>query len=72
MEMGGEIELPEESMAYLMALPEPDALGHITMTSYHPDDNSMGEFGMKKSVFQYLLYYVGVGLCGAAQAGAFN
>jgi hypothetical protein len=60
-------ELPSDALAYLLNLPDPSALGHIKATGYHPEGNAYSECEMKKSVLQYLLFYLGVGLCGAAQ-----
>ncbi|HES58356.1 MAG TPA: hypothetical protein ENO21_02890 [Firmicutes bacterium] len=69
-EMGLEVEdLPTDAMAYLLNMPEADALGHMTATVNHPEGNAYFEFEMKKAVLQYLLFYIGVGMCGAGQAG---
>lgn len=66
-----DVQLPVEPMSYLVNLPESDALGHLTMkTSF--EGGYTGELEMKKAVLQYLFYYLGVGLCGAAQSGAFH
>ena len=66
-ELGDKVKLPESTMAYLVDLPEPDALGHMTlMTAY--EDGSRMELTMKKPVLQYCAYYLGLALCGAAQA----
>jgi len=66
-----DVVLPDDEMAYLLNLPDPEALGHMTFTTYHPDGNYQMEMEMKKAVVQYLLYYLGVGLCAAGQSGAF-
>jgi len=65
------VVLPVEPMSYLVNLPESEALGHMTMTASFAGGYT-GEIEMKKAVLQYLVYYLGVGLCGAAQSGAFN
>jgi len=70
-EFGGDITLPVEPMSYLVSLPESDNLGHLTVASYY-DDGYTVEMEMKKAVVQYLVYYGGLALCGAAQSGVFN
>jgi hypothetical protein len=58
-------------MSYLLNLPDSEALGHVTVQASFADGYT-GEVEMKKAVVQYLVYYLGLGLCGAAQSGAFN
>jgi len=65
------VTLPVEPMSYLVNLPESEALGHLTVTASFADGYT-GEIEMKKAVLQYLAYYLGIGLCGAAQSGAFH
>jgi hypothetical protein len=71
-QLGEEIALPIDSMAYLVNLPDEQALGHITLESHFGENTASMELEMKKAVLQYVVYYVGVTLCGMAQAGAFN
>lgn len=76
MEMGTgylpeDVMLPVEPMSYLVNLPEAEALGHLTMQASFAEGYTF-ELEMKKAVLQYLVYYLGVGLCGAAQSGAFH
>jgi hypothetical protein len=65
------VTLPVEPMSYLVNLPESDALGHLTVKASFADGYT-GEIELKKAVLQYLAYYLGIGLCGAAQSGAFH
>lgn len=69
-EMGLEpSDLPSDAMAYLLNVPDPSALGHITATVQHPDGNCYVQCEMKKAVLQWAGFYLGIGLCGAGQAG---
>jgi hypothetical protein len=61
------VELPTAATAYLLGLPEAEALGHIRVMSYHEEDGLGWELTMQKAVPQYLLYYAGVLGCGIAQ-----
>ena len=65
-EMGGAY-LPVEEAAYLLNLPEPEALGHISMISKIDGNEQFFGMEMKKAVVQYFTYYLGVFGCGAAQ-----
>jgi len=66
-EFGGNVEMPTAATAYLLNLPEAEALGHVRAMSYHDEDGMGWEMTMQKAVPQYLLYYVGVLGCGIAQ-----
>jgi hypothetical protein len=65
------VTLPVEPMSYLVNLPESEALGHLTMQASF-DDGYMCEFEMKKATLQYMIFYLGVGACAAAQSGLFD
>ena len=73
MDMGakhlGDIKLPTAAMSYLVALPAPEELGHLTMmTSYGGDSDKM-ELHARTAVGKYAAYYLGIGLCAAGQSG---
>ena len=65
-EMGG-VYLPEKEAAYLLNLPEPSALGHITMMAKMDGNGTFFGLEGKKALVQYAAYYLGMFGCGAAQ-----
>ncbi len=64
--------LPIEPLGYLFNINEETDLGSVELTSHNYGDGCGMEFEMKKSVFQYLAFGLGVAACGAAQSGAFD
>jgi hypothetical protein len=71
-ELGDNVKLPLSTMSYLVNLPEPGALGNMTMMTTSTGDGYACDMHATKAQMQYLAYYLGVGLCGAAQAGVFD
>ena len=67
----GEFEgayMPTEETAYLLNLPEPGAIGNISLLAkFEGEDGMFVGMEMKKALLQYGLYYMGVFACGAAQ-----
>jgi hypothetical protein len=66
-DFGSSVELPAAATAYLLNLPEPAALGHVRLMSYHEEDGLGWEMTLQKALPQYMLYYGGVLGCGMAQ-----
>jgi len=69
---GEDIMLPTEPLSYLLNLPESDELGHLSVSAGTTENGFKVEAEMKKAVVQYMVYYFGLALCGAGQAGAFD
>jgi hypothetical protein len=65
-QMGG-VYLPEKEAAYLLNLPEPSALGHLTLLAKKDGKGTFFGLEGKKALVQYVAYYLGVFGCGAAQ-----
>jgi hypothetical protein len=65
----GDIKLPTAAMSYLVALPAPEELGHMTMMTSYGGDADMMEFHARTAMGKYAAYYLGVGLCAAGQSG---
>lgn len=69
---GEDIKLPIEPLSYLLDLPESEELGHISISAGTTEDGFSVKAEMKKAIVQYMAYYLGLALCGAGQAGAFD
>lgn len=69
---GEDIKLPTEPLSYLLDLPASEELGHLSISAGTTEDGFKVEAEMKKAVVQYMVYYFGLALCGAGQAGAFD
>jgi hypothetical protein len=61
------VYMPYEETAYLLNLPGPEALGHVSYLAKFDGNGGFAGIEMKKALLQYGLYYMGVFACGVAQ-----
>jgi len=66
-ELAKGVELPEKSMAYLVALPAEGDLGHLRIVARQGDNACESEVTLNKAVVQYAVYYLGLAACAAGQ-----
>lgn len=71
-ELGPEVNLPEDEMAYLLDLPMAYELGSLDMTVKYENEGVTAYGMMPKAAMTYAAYYAGLVICGLAQSGDFE